>query len=347
MGEIKDPKGFEYYRALFVERDTYFKTYEERRKKFDEVTASQAARRREFEDSLSEEISETRAALSEVSPISEEDVADIPMSRAAYTDRMGAVLAKLSLLSYIAFEQETHAGVLQQTIESGGLKLVAKWAVGDTEAYLAEAPNFLAVAFRGTTDARDRKTDFRVSVQRVQIEGHDMHVTVHDGFYDAFRLVEPLVREALLATPDKPIFLTGHSLGGALALVASAALAGQDILGGRIAAVYTFGAPRVGGESFARVVKAPHYRIVNEGDMVPLVPPNWLNGYRHNGELLLLRRGAIHPVRTRPWLSTILLALRGLVLWPLSKSLLFARRHAISLYASRLEVIARERGKWS
>lgn len=348
MSETDEAKGPDYYRDLFLERDAFLKSFEERRQKFDSLMNDQARRRKEFEDALSEEISESRAALAEVAPIAQVEIADIPMHRAAYTDRMAAVMAKLSLLAYVQFEDDEHRIVLEKAVEAAGLKLLAYWEVGDTEAYLVEAPNFLAVAFRGTTDRGDRKIDFRIGVQRVQVAGHVMHVTVHDGFYDAFRLVEPGLRIALNATaPSKPIFLTGHSLGGAVALVASAALSGVDSLGGRIAAVYTFGAPRVGGANFARVIKAPHYRVVNEGDVVPLVPPNWISGYQHNGELLLLRRGAIHPVRTRPWLSTLVLALRGLILWPFSKSLLFLRRHAISLYASRLDVIAKERGNWS
>lgn len=343
--ETPDTRSFQ---ELFQERDAYLQTFESRRKALDDRLIDQQTRRKAFEESLSEEISESRAALAAVAPISPAEVADIPMRRAAYTDRMAAVMAKLSLLAYVAFEDEARRVVLDTALSASGLKLTKHWAVGSTEVFMTEAENFVAVSFRGTTDRRDRKTDFRITVGQVQVQGHEQSVKVHEGFYDAFRLVEPLVHDALVETdPSKPIFLTGHSLGGALALIASAAFSGRDVLGGRIAAVYTFGAPRVGGDGFARVVKAPHYRIVNEGDVVPQVPPNWLSGYRHTGELYLLRKGRIRAVRTRPWLSTVLLALRGLIAWPFSKELLFARRHAISLYASRLDVIAQLRGRWS
>ncbi len=336
------------YRALFLERNAYFETYEQLRKAFDDKIADQVKRRRDFESSLSEEISESRHALSEVAPIASAEIADIPMRRAAYTDRMSAVMSKLALLAYIEFEEPMPFEVLKSALAAANITKIEPFAVGDTECFLVETDHFVAVSFRGTTDRGDRKTDFRIGVRRVQVDGHAQDVRVHDGFYDAFRLVEPVLRNALHRTDEaKPIYLTGHSLGGALALIASAAFSGSDHLGGRIAAVYTYGAPRVGSTGFARVVKAPHYRVVNEGDMVPQIPPSWLSGYRHTGELFLLRNGRIRVVRSRAWLSATALALWGLLSWPFSRQLLFARRHAISLYASRLDVIAQERGRWS
>ena len=57
---------------------------------------------------------------------------------------------------------------------------------------------------------------------------------------------------------DLGLYVTGHSLGGALAQRATAAL-DRDTL----AACYTFGSPRVATLAFDRLDKAPHYRVVN------------------------------------------------------------------------------------
>ena len=67
------------------------------------------------------------------------------------------------------------------------------------------------------------------------------------------------------------LYITGHSLGGALAVIATKEL-DRDTL----AACYTFGSPRVGNEEFGEEIRAPIYRIVNAADGVPRVPPSLL-----------------------------------------------------------------------
>jgi triacylglycerol lipase len=70
----------------------------------------------------------------------------------------------------------------------------------------------------------------------------------------------------------KPLYIAGHSLGGALAVLAAADLAA----GGRRPVVYTFGAPRAGDPRFAcrygRLVPES-YRVANPHDIVTRLPP--------------------------------------------------------------------------
>jgi triacylglycerol lipase len=148
-------------------------------------------------------------------------------------------------------------------------------------------------------------------------------------------------------TSEKPIYLTGHSLGGALALIASAVLGGTSGLGDRIAAVYTFGAPRVGQRNFSEIVKAPHYRVINSGDIVPLVPPNWILGYVHTGTPVLLKKDLNKPIRRSPRASAVIHTILSIFLWPFTRQLLFLSAHDSSLYVANLERIAHYRGRWT
>lgn len=84
--------------------------------------------------------------------------------------------------------------------------------------------------------------------------------------------------------------VTGHSLGGALAILATADL--QKIFG-PIDFTYTFGQPRVGNQAFADWFQASHpnvYRLVDYADVVPHVPP--MNfGFVHSNVQAWYQRG--------------------------------------------------------
>jgi triacylglycerol lipase len=343
---------------FFENPDEWTSAFSQRSTEYEALVEQHRTRRKLFDteregalqqliSAFSDEISTSESLLAEVAPISPDEIAGIPGRRAAYSDRMAVLMAKMAMLAYINFEDKDKSRILVNTLQHGAIKLVEAAAVNDTEVFIAEAANFVVVAFRGTTSKLDRKTDTTLTVDRIQVVGHPKKVHVHSGFYAAYLGVEDLLRQTLFKIEKKPIYLTGHSLGGAVALVASAALGGHDTLGERVAAVYTFGSPRVGGPEFPYVVKAPHYRIVNSGDAVPLVPPNWLRGYRHTGTPIMLRKGVMRPVMKAQIGSAFYLGVFSILLWPLTHRLLFRAAHDISLYASRLDQIARYRGSWS
>ena len=83
------------------------------------------------------------------------------------------------------------------------------------------------------------------------------------------------------------IFLTGHSLGGALSLLCASRFPDVDC-------VYTFGCPRVGNKDFTDTIKAKVFRIVNNNDIVAELPPQKLvilktkDEYLHIGNLKLI-----------------------------------------------------------
>ena len=76
--------------------------------------------------------------------------------------------------------------------------------------------------------------------------------------------------------------ITGHSLGGALAVMAAAHLHNKYKM---VEYLYTQGQPRVGNDKFAQFMTQliPNiYRIVHYADQVPHVPQSVL-GFKHSG----------------------------------------------------------------
>jgi triacylglycerol lipase len=126
---------------------------------------------------------------------------------------------------------------------------------------------------------------------------------IHTGFENAMKSVWPELRSAVLARDDahRPLFLTGHSLGAALAVVAAKFLKNEDLVDA--SAVYTFGMPRCGGRRFVAdygsQLAMTTYRLVHGDDIVPTVPPAEL-GFRHVGRLLSCRSGDSFDPTARP-----------------------------------------------
>ena len=92
---------------------------------------------------------------------------------------------------------------------------------------------------------------------------------MHKGFHDAYMSVHADILDRLEGHEDLPLYITGHSLGGAIAVAATWFQSSP-----RLAACYTFGAPRVGDQGLIDRFKTPVYRIVNGPDPVTLVPPS-------------------------------------------------------------------------
>lgn len=148
-----------------------------------------------------------------------------------------------------------------------------------TQCFLIRRGNDVVIAFRGTSDLQDWRTD--IKVRRNDWDGRK----VHRGFATAFEAVRKTILEEVLPGYDRyRIWITGHSLGGALAILCASNL---ERHGCAVRGVYTFGQPRVGDGKFARDyddrLKRVTFRLVNENDFIPR-SPFWLMGYRHCGQ---------------------------------------------------------------
>ena len=105
---------------------------------------------------------------------------------------------------------------------------------------------------------------------------------VHAGFLRAFTEIADRLDEIVKARRlEQRLWLTGHSMGGALATLAAAHLGGSAVQG-----LHTYGCPRVGNAAFAGLLPVEtNNRFVHRDDWVPALPPEFL-GYVHAGNLL-------------------------------------------------------------
>jgi hypothetical protein len=107
-------------------------------------------------------------------------------------------------------------------------------------------------------------------------------VQVHDGFWTALDSVYKGIAAEIVKQggfKQKKVFVTGHSLGGALATLCAVRLQ-KDKYGSPV--VYTFASPRVGNDKFQAAFRLTHRRWVNQNDLVTQLPPE-IFGYRPIG----------------------------------------------------------------
>ena len=169
--------------------------------------------------------------------------------------------------------------------------------------------NYVVAAFRGTDELVDWLDNIKVSPTKGPLGN------VHSGFYNALldiwgrpempesermwnciqkfreRDADPDYTELPkwlegLKKPKRSLWLTGHSLGGAMATLAAAWLSERKI---PFSGAYTFGQPRVGDDDFqialdTKLIKR-FFRFQNNNDIVTRVPAR-LMGYEHVGRYI-------------------------------------------------------------
>lgn len=189
------------------------------------------------------------------------------------------VAKNLLELSRIAYEPEAAA---RNGISALALRDPVFFSAGGTQAIACGDDARLFVAFRGTeADPRDWIADSRFEPRQGELGG-----MVHSGFHEALDLVWPNVGDALAAIGNRALWLTGHSLGAALAVLAAARVIEA---GGTVTGVYTYGQPRIGKADFRAAYDARlrdvTFRVVNHIDLVTRVPL-LVQGYRHAGRMV-------------------------------------------------------------
>jgi hypothetical protein len=192
-----------------------------------------------------------------------------------------------------------------------------------TQCFIAHGPAFVLVAFRGTevkdfwAGLRDWMTNLQAALVPDGFGGR-VHAGFQRGLQEVWSELCALLGPVLAQNPaSSGVWLTGHSLGAALATLAADRALQQRAF--PVRGLYTFGSPRVGDAAFARRVdtgalKSRAFRFVNHLDIVPSVPPPW--GYRHTGRLCYFDETKQQLPDPRSGLWRAGRALRDLVLRP-------------------------------
>jgi len=211
--------------------------------------------------------------------------------------RNAHVLAAACELAYLDEAQGT-AGFREK------LGLEAKFiSVDNTQVYVGQNENSVVIAFRGSeapTTLDGLKDWLLTNANNYLIlpEGRSgtdfvaagVGARFHRGFLDALEnLWNPFftsVDAAIKTQPEeRPVWVTGHSLGGAIALLAAWRLQRQFVA---IHEIVTFGAPMIGNDvaakAFEQEFEGKLFRYVDLEDPVPLLPSVSLvaNTYAHS-----------------------------------------------------------------
>lgn len=194
----------------------------------------------------------------------------------------------LAIACDLAYQDESK---ISTTIQLWGWELIdfihiKKGFDIDIQCYLMCDEKNIVVVFRGS----DSHENWVANFQATQDPGPLKHTWVHKGFqdslYPAVISLSKHVRDAVKS--QKKVWITGHSLGGALCSLYAGMLIENDF---EVYGIYTFASPRPASPNFEqqlnKKVIGPHYRVVNDGDVVPHLPSEPF--FSHCGKRIILK----------------------------------------------------------
>ena len=208
---------------------------------------------------------------------------------------------KMLLLSAVAYDPVHPQQCLNNSLPSADFQLqtvVTKECdfLGDSCAgYVAvsHAVKAIVVAFRGSISLRQVLAEILETslAPKETFFGGKVQTYWAKGFAKLWPSMGPKVKSVVSANPSYQLWVTGHSLGGAMASLASTWLAYYNVAPRKNIILYTFGMPRVGDYRYARQhdqLVNNSWRVVNYDDAVPHFPivmgiPNMLFGPYHHG----------------------------------------------------------------
>ncbi len=193
-------------------------------------------------------------------------------------------------LAQLAYEDETDKQ--DKILEQWGLKRIASYVrpcpsllpMPSTGGFVARNDDVTWVVFQGTDPLHlsNWVSDFNFLPNRKGI---------HQGFDEALDVVWNDITKALKQSQPIPrLFITGHSLGAALAALCAHRVTNE--LGLVPEAVFAFGMPRVATPAFAaaynKQLGSRTYRLIHGDDIVPTIPPTRF-GFCHVGRCVLCK----------------------------------------------------------
>lgn len=200
-----------------------------------------------------------------------------------YTDAQAQISIQLSQNAYCGKEvylTQEYTGAAEGFVPT---KIIYNFLY-DVQGFVGYLPsdNSIYVSYRGSESIQNWVTNLDATQSEYEM-WPECDCFVHSGFQKAMVSVQDDVLaevERLMALhPSYSVKTTGHSLGGALALMNAMALLKSDI----DVTMINFGQPRTGDSDFAdfAMSKLSHYRVTHYKDPVPNIPPQWPTGYHH------------------------------------------------------------------
>ncbi|MEM8673494.1 MAG: lipase family protein [Cyanobacteria bacterium P01_G01_bin.67] len=162
--------------------------------------------------------------------------------------------------------------------------------------FVIASPKANIIAFRGTQTQIEWWRNLQATQKKYFApRSGEQYGWVHAGYW---KIVREQIGSTLIAAvkqldPTLPCYITGHSLGGALATLTAMEISLTIPEIRDQIRLYTYAAPRIGDRTFAQThsqLIPNSYRIVNLSDSVPLVPPIKINNlfttasYSHVGQ---------------------------------------------------------------
>ena len=250
--------------------------------------------------------------------IGRKDQMVFPAKFAGYDPLVALYLARLSEWAYpqgkaISTDYDSNEDFLVDM--EGKKKKAAAWGFREFKYVYAEDLKILAlilregsdvvISFRGTVI--DSTINWQTDLQ-ARLIPMDSFGGVHKGFSEALDSIWVGIKNHISPGKTQRIWLTGHSLGGALALMAGARLITEykrypNII---INGLYVFAAPRVGDRDFADSYKNTYldrrsFVFVHHNDIITVYPPfiQKISEYVNVGNLLCINReGTINPIES-------------------------------------------------
>jgi len=158
----------------------------------------------------------------------------------------------------------------------------------ETQGFVCWDDEVVLLSFRGS---EKKVADWLRDLTLVSYDtGNSRYGEVHKGFFEGFQVVAPQVVAHLHAAgaSGKKVYVTGHSLGAAIGIIAGAEL--RAMFPNATFSFYTYGQPKIGKDALAafydRHYSGRYFRFRNNDDIVTRIPPN----YSHFGDLLWFDR---------------------------------------------------------
>lgn len=197
-----------------------------------------------------------------------------------------ALTGELARACQLAYLQKSNHDAFIAGVATEGFQLVAEFSADlfglvEPFGFIMKSGTRLVIAFRGTDSILDVLADVDYAQEALSLSpGLPGAGSTHLGFSEVYFSFREALLQAAQQQASLPTFVTGHSLGGAIATLAALDLAVNATNLPR-PTMYSFAAPRLGDPQFAGLFDArfgavditSSWRIVNKRDLVPYLPP--------------------------------------------------------------------------